>query len=103
MGGLAALKTPMCYEDDDKNPNCPVCTKEGRILAKDLPFSHHTRSMLVCRITGETMNENNPPMLLPNGNVYSQNALSRMAVSNEGKITCPRTGEEFSYTSLQRL
>lgn len=67
--GLAALKTPQCASDT--NPNCPVCTFPFNELAADLPMSHHVNSCLVCRITGKIMDANNPPIVLPNGYVYS--------------------------------
>jgi macrophage erythroblast attacher len=67
--GLAALKTPQCA--DDQNPNCPVCTSPFNKLASELPNSHHVNSCLVCRITGKIMDANNPPLVLPNGYVYS--------------------------------
>ncbi|KAJ1650269.1 GID complex subunit containing RING finger motif, partial [Coemansia sp. RSA 25] len=70
--GLSALKTPACQSDDpsERNRNCPVCQTDtlGK-LAQGLPLSHHSNSNLVCRITGEKMNEDNPPMRLPNGYV----------------------------------
>lgn len=43
--------------------------KPGNMLARDLPYSHHSQSFLICRHTGEVMDENNPPMALPNGQV----------------------------------
>lgn len=69
--GLSVLKTPMCYNEADKNINCPVCTEPMNTLAKDLPYSHHIHSTLVCRISGKIMDHDNAPMALPNGNVYS--------------------------------
>ncbi|KAI9253570.1 CTLH/CRA C-terminal to lish motif domain-containing protein [Sporodiniella umbellata] len=73
QAGLSALKTQQCYEHDNKNVNCPVCDENtlGK-LAEKLPLSHHVNSTLVCRLSGKIMNEDNPPMLLPNGRVYSQ-------------------------------
>ncbi|CAG8643547.1 14418_t:CDS:2, partial [Acaulospora morrowiae] len=72
QAGLSALKTPMCYQQENKNINCPVCSSDTLgILAQDLPMSHHVNSTIVCRISGKIMNENNPPMALPNGYVYS--------------------------------
>ena len=38
------------------------------------------------------MDDNNPPMALPNGHVYSQAALRAMAAASGGRVTCPRTG-----------
>ena len=59
-----------CYQDD--------CTKEDplsqdgfRKLALPLPYSKQHHSKLVCYITKELMDTENPPMVLPNGYVYS--------------------------------
>ncbi|KAJ2159169.1 GID complex subunit containing RING finger motif [Coemansia sp. RSA 552] len=104
--GLSALKTPACISDDptEHNRNCPVCQTEtlGK-LAKDLPLSHHVNSNLVCRITGEKMNEDNPPMRLPNGYVYSLNALAEMAAKYSGSIKCPRTDQVFDMGDAKKL
>ena len=72
QAGLSALKTPMCYQSLQKNLNCPVC--DGSTfgsLAQCLPNSHHVNSCIVCKISGSLMNEDNPPLALPNGYVYS--------------------------------
>ncbi|CAG8434711.1 7797_t:CDS:2 [Diversispora eburnea] len=104
QAGLSALKTPMCYQHDNKNINCPVCSPDTLgILAQDLPMSHHVNSTIVCRISGKIMNENNPPMALPNGYVYSYDALYEMSSKNNGKITCPRTGDIFSFSQLKKV
>ncbi|KAJ2358068.1 GID complex subunit containing RING finger motif, partial [Coemansia sp. RSA 2618] len=103
--GLSALKTPACISDDpaEHNRNCPVCQTEtlGK-LAQDLPLSHHVNSNLVCRISGEKMDDNNPPMRLPNGYVYSCNALSDMAAKH-GKIKCPRTDQIYNMGDAKKL
>ena len=36
-------------------------------LADALPFAKHTHSKLVCHVTKQIMDEDNPPMVLPNG------------------------------------
>lgn len=72
QAGLSALKTPQCYEHENQNVNCPICdNKTLGSLAEKLPLSHHVNSTIVCRISGKIMNEDNQPMLLPNGRVYS--------------------------------
>ena len=77
-GGLVALKLPACYDQSTKNVDCPVCEGEGDQslglgkLAEEVPFSHHSNSTIVCRITGKIMDEDNPPMAFPNGRVYSR-------------------------------
>ncbi|CAG8556475.1 5279_t:CDS:10, partial [Acaulospora colombiana] len=102
QAGLSALKTPMCYQPDNQNINCPVCSSDTLgILAQDLPMSHHVNSTIVCRISGKIMNENNPPMALPNGYVYSYDALQEMD-SKIGKIVCPRTNEPFQFSQLKK-
>lgn len=74
QAGLSALKTPQCYQHENQNVNCPICDNETLgSLAEKLPLSHHVNSAIVCRINGKIMNEDNPPMLLPNGRVYSLN------------------------------
>ena len=97
--GLAALKTTFCYRDTDKNISCPVCMTFGS-LSEKLPRSHHVNSCLVCRITGEIMNEDNPPMVLPNGNVYSLTGLRSLL--DRGMVTCPRTGEVFRFSDAKK-
>ncbi|KAJ1936227.1 GID complex subunit containing RING finger motif [Linderina macrospora] len=104
--GLSALKTPACVSEDaaEHNRNCPVC-QHGTLgkLAQDLPLSHHVNSNLVCRITGENMNEDNPPMRLPNGYVYSFRSLNDMAAKYGGKVKCPRTGDVFGLAECKKL
>ncbi|KAK9722802.1 GID complex subunit containing RING finger motif [Basidiobolus ranarum] len=102
--GLSALKTPMCYQPENRNINCPVCAPETLgVLAEKLPLSHHVNSTIVCRISGDIMNENNPPMALPNGYVYSFNALKEAAAKNQGKIKCPRTNDTFEFSELKKV
>ncbi|KAG6811406.1 hypothetical protein H0H92_007599 [Tricholoma furcatifolium] len=110
--GLASLKLPACYDLATKNVDCPVCDGEtgslgqgsamGR-LAQEVPFSHHANSTIVCRISGKIMDENNPPMVFPNGNVYSREALEDMAAKNGGKVTCPRSGETCDVSELRKV
>ncbi|KAI7895396.1 CTLH/CRA C-terminal to lish motif domain-containing protein [Mucor mucedo] len=104
QAGLSALKTPQCYEHENQNVNCPICdnTTLGS-LAEKLPLSHHVNSTIVCRISGKIMNEDNQPMLLPNGRVYSLNALQEMAAKSGGKITCPRTGDVYQLDEIKKV
>ncbi|XP_047332867.1 protein MAEA homolog [Impatiens glandulifera] len=99
QAGLSALKTPFCYEDD--------CTKEDplsqelfRKLAMPLPFSKQHHSKLVCYITKDLMDTENPPLVLPNGHVYSTKAMEEMARKNNGVIQCPRTGDICNFSNL---
>ena len=71
---------------DGRNQDCPVCDTDGLgMLAREVPWSHHMNSTLICRITGRVMNEDDPPMVLPNGRVYSTSvsALQRTSICGE--------------------
>ncbi|KAF7822318.1 protein MAEA-like protein [Senna tora] len=103
QAGLSALKTPYpytiyCYEDDCTKED-PLSQESFRTLALPLPYSKQHHSKLVCYITKELMDTENPPQVLPNGYVYSTKALEEMAKKNNGKITCPRTGQIFSTSN----
>ncbi|KAI7859484.1 CTLH/CRA C-terminal to lish motif domain-containing protein [Circinella umbellata] len=104
QAGLSALKTPQCYQLENRNVHCPVCDTDtlGK-LAEGLPLSHHDNSTVVCRISGKIMNEDNPPMMLPNGRVYSYESLHDMATKQDGRVTCPRTGDTFTFEELKKV
>jgi hypothetical protein len=99
QAGLSALKTPFCYEDDCTKED-PLSQESFRKLALPLPYSKQHHSKLVCYITKELMDTENPPQVLPNGYVYSTRALKDMADKNDGKITCPRMGLVCNYSDL---
>ncbi|KAJ4824601.1 hypothetical protein Tsubulata_010914, partial [Turnera subulata] len=106
QAGLSALKTPYpwfsvlyCYEEDCTKED-PLSQENFRKLALPLPYSKQHHSKLVCYITKELMDTENPPQVLPNGYVYSSKALEEMAKRNDGKITCPRTGFVCNYSEL---
>lgn len=99
QAGLSALKTPYCYEDDCTKED-PLSQESFRKLASPLPYSKQHHSKLVCYITKELMDAENPPQVLPNGYVYSLKALEEMAKKNNGKITCPRTGHICNYSDV---
>lgn len=100
--GLAALKTPEGLRPG-ANPEDPLQRPAFRTLAADLPFSKHVLSKLLCAVTGQVMSDANPPMVLPNGYVYSQQGIEQLqARSGDGTITCPKTGQTFSADELRR-
>lgn len=52
---------------------CPVCSGIGGVgasLAASVPSFVSPVSVLVCRGSGKVMNHENPPMALPNGQVF---------------------------------
>ncbi|KDN47068.1 hypothetical protein RSAG8_03845, partial [Rhizoctonia solani AG-8 WAC10335] len=102
--GLSSLKLPACYDPTQRNVDCPVCDTDGLgVLAKEVPWSHHVNSVIVCRITGKIMDGDNPPLCLPNGQVYSQRALEEQAAKNNGQVTCPKTGDVFSFQQTKKM
>ncbi|EFJ07304.1 hypothetical protein SELMODRAFT_133748 [Selaginella moellendorffii] len=101
QAGLSALKTPLCYEETCLKDD-PFSHEAIRKLAEPLPFMKHVRSRLICYITKELMDEDNPPMVLPNGYVYSTKALQTMSDQNNGLVTCPRTNEVFALATATR-
>ncbi|XP_057521122.1 protein MAEA homolog isoform X3 [Amaranthus tricolor] len=82
---------------------CDSYKESLRELASSLPFPYQPNSKLVCYITKELMDAENPPMALPNGLVYSNKALEEMASWNNGRVTCPRTGLVCNYSDLTKV
>ncbi|KAH6574376.1 hypothetical protein BASA82_000758 [Batrachochytrium salamandrivorans] len=103
QAGLASLKTPKCAQITSKNINCPVCESDtfGN-LAEKLPCSHHMNSCVVCRISGKIMDADNPPLVLPNGQVYSTLALKEMASRNSGSVRCPLSGVVYHFSETRK-
>lgn len=103
QAGLSAIKTPQCYKEDgsSRSPDCPVCSRSLNQLAQPLPMAHCANSRLVCKISGDVMNENNPPMMLPNGYVYGYNSL--LSIRQDDKVVCPRTKEVFHFSQAEKV
>lgn len=100
--GLASLKTRKCGTEADRKPNCPTCVEPHLSLAQSLPRGRHENSILVCSISGEIMDENNPPMAMPNGHVYSQKALTKLAEDNDGTVVDPRNQDTARLDELRK-
>lgn len=104
QAGLSALKTPNCYlKSGQRNPECPLCSPLLNKLAEDLPYPHCSQSKLICSISGEPMNENNPPMMLPNGYIYGEMSLRELSKRDDGRITCPKTNQEFEFREVVKV
>lgn len=129
--------------DEMHNPNCPVCatvrfsTQPAStspsstaglglgVLAREVPWSHHSNSTIVCRLSGkliEDEEETGGAVALPNGRVYSKRALeeaSQAAAATDPRargdhadandtwqkefVTCPRTKMRFHRSSMRRV
>jgi hypothetical protein len=68
----SALLPPPPSRDD------PMSVPELRALAEALPASKRSRSRLVCRVTRQAMDDHNPPLVLPNGYVYSSRGVDAL-------------------------
>jgi len=99
--GLSALKTHQCFHENCRSEACPVCSTQLNSIAKRLPFAACTQSRLVCSASGDEMNENNPPVMLPNGNVYGKRAIDLL--THNGYVTCPRTQDRFKKEKFKRV
>ena len=58
---------------------------------------------MICYISGKSLNENNQPMMLPNGYVYGEEALLKMSMENDGQIVCPRTKEIYNIAEIEKV
>ncbi|GAB0099139.1 E3 ubiquitin-protein transferase MAEA [Sergentomyia squamirostris] len=102
QAGLSALKTPQCYSISSKNISCPVCQENFNEIAENLPYSHCAQSRLICRVTGKPLNEHNLPMMLPNGQIFGQQALPHITKGN-GIIVCPITNQSFCQPKIEKV
>ena len=102
QAGLLALKTPQSYAPETFAVNDPMCFAAYQTLAENLPFAYHSRSKIICRLTGEVMDEDNYPLILPNGNAYSRKSMEEMAKLQNGTITDIRTGQVFKFEELKK-
>ncbi|VDP61409.1 unnamed protein product [Schistosoma curassoni] len=100
--GITAIKTHYCYNPNTQHRDCAVCHPLINMLAVNLPFARHDHSILTCYKTGLPMNDENPPMSLPNGYVYSQKGIAELT-RPDGTITCPRSGKTFEASEVQRV
>lgn len=102
QAGLSALKTPQCYSVNSRNVNCPVCQPLFNEVANNLPFSHFAQSRLMCRVTGKPLNEHNLPMMLPNGQILGQLALTEIS-KDDGGMVCPITNQAFAQPKIEKV
>jgi len=101
QAGLSALKTPLSYQAGCSKED-PLHLPTFQKLAEGLPYAKHVQSKLVCSVTKDIMNDANPPMVLPNGYVYSARAVESITAANGGRMVCPRTGNVYAADELRR-
>ncbi|KAF8820407.1 hypothetical protein IE077_003209 [Cardiosporidium cionae] len=119
--GISALKSQACRENKcvslnafaSQNinlvgflgvANCPACIPEWESYVNSLPSPHRVQSCLICPLSGEVMDSDNPPLVSPDGRVYSQNALKAIAASSiDGTILCPVTKRNYTLDKFKKI
>jgi macrophage erythroblast attacher len=79
VGGIPSSAKTDLHEHPEAmvgNVDCPTCGEDMKVLAAEVPMSHHVNSTIVCRISGAVMDSQNEPMSFPNGYVYSSKVSS---------------------------
>ncbi|KAK9868155.1 hypothetical protein WJX84_001249 [Apatococcus fuscideae] len=100
QAGLSALK-PAVKVEGITSIEDPLHSQAYQQLAEGLACSKQIHSKLICPVTRELMNEHNPPVVLPNGAVYSERAVQDLA-NREGQFSCPSTGFVCNVKDVQR-
>lgn len=94
QSGLISLNAPIPH----LSLNDPLSNKKYEELTENLPYCIR-RTQILCETTGELMTDENPPMLFPNGNIYSLKSL----VPINGKIQDPKTKQIYPFEDLKKL
>ncbi|OEH75505.1 macrophage erythroblast attacher [Cyclospora cayetanensis] len=68
-----------------KSGSCPACLPELSKAVESLPMPHRMRSNVICSVTGEPMDEDNPPMASPDGYLISKKGLVQLTESGDVK------------------
>lgn len=104
--GLSVLKTRQCNKCESgevEESECPACSGPLKEIATQLPFGHFETTKIRCRITGKLVSEDDPPMALPNGQVYSESGLKLLCEgSAAGVLKCPVTGQNFLLSDARK-
>eukprot|EP00048_Salpingoeca_helianthica_P021201 m.10920 g.10920 ORF g.10920 m.10920 type:complete len:378 (-) comp5697_c0_seq1:106-1239(-) len=101
QAGLSLLKTAACTQPDQHSIDCPACSEHLAPLAACVKATRRNNSVIVCRHLGTVMDDENPPMMLPNGHVYSRKAIAQLTQGED--VLCPLTGKLFPLSSVKRL
>ncbi|KAK2076489.1 hypothetical protein QBZ16_001015 [Prototheca wickerhamii] len=99
--GLAALNASL-GADAPRSRADPLRLPAFAALAAALPRAKHSNSQLICALSHDLMDEDNAPLVLPNGYVYGERALRQQAALDEGHVTCPVTGLRCPFSLLKR-
>ncbi|KAI3380177.1 hypothetical protein SNEBB_007237 [Seison nebaliae] len=104
--GMSSIKTVYCSNDDGKvgrNHLCATCSTFLYPLSQRLPMACYSNSKLIDMMTGENIDDNNWPMMLPNGYVFGKNTIEGVMDERKGTIRCPKTNEVFTREKCCRV
>ncbi|KAK2194534.1 bifunctional Fyv10 family/Protein Fyv10-E3 ubiquitin-protein transferase MAEA/Gid-type RING finger domain [Babesia duncani] len=101
--GFGAIKSKTCPHV--KNASCPACSPQWASYIEQVPDMYKVTSTLICPVTGEFMDYNNPPLASPDGYVFSRRALELLAVKQGQRlvIECPKTRRIIPIESFKRI
>lgn len=92
--GMMAYKTYRCAGTESSC--CPACCKAFR-LREDVPFNKHEISVLLCRGSGEEMDDSNQPYAFEDGSVYGARYIE---VSENICVTSKGVDSSLRYPRL---
>lgn len=96
QAGMAALKCPLSYEAGSTRED-PLHAPLMQELARDIPWTKHIKSKLMCAMSKTVMDGNNSPFVLPSGVVYGKTALDKASCAAcDGRMTCCVTRKPFT-------
>eukprot|EP00918_Siedleckia_nematoides_P005654 GHVU01012433.1.p1 GENE.GHVU01012433.1~~GHVU01012433.1.p1 ORF type:complete len:190 (+),score=26.44 GHVU01012433.1:1460-2029(+) len=102
QAGLSAMKSCACKEL--RSNSCPTCLPAWQQYVSEIPSCHHVRSSLICPVSGAVMDERNPPMVSPDGLVFSTAALQEQQTrSPDGLVECPLTKRRYDPNLFGKL
>lgn len=110
--GLHAISTPVCQthshqstsdSNSSANTDCPSCNPDLRDAVKSIPLPNRPTSSLVCPVTRKPIDEDNPPMALPNGQVYSKAAIDQGSRNANNIFVDPKTGDHVPVAEIRRV
>ncbi|PFH36675.1 hypothetical protein BESB_048670 [Besnoitia besnoiti] len=103
QAGFSALKSSVCEEQ--KSASCPACLPEWTDYVQKVLTPHRVQSFLICPISGEVMDADNPPLASPDGHVYSTTAIRALAAAApDGKtVICPKTKQAYPLERFSRI
>lgn len=105
--GLSALKTPACHSAftsssanaaSSTTTVCPICSTELNALARNVPYAHHTKSIV-----------ENDPVVLPSGRIYGSErlrAFNEKVGTEKGWVRDPvagKTDELWRESEVRRV